>query len=183
MTIKDTASSAQMAANYRPSHPEHFRVEHGTDGDFTSRLVACKDYPSGSLIVKLDADTPVPVAHPVYTTVQTGEAAHVELNCDLTYMNHSCYPNVQVNTSTWEFIAARDIAAGEELTFFYPSTEWSMEQPFDCWCGADKCLGKVCGAKDAPKDILNLNHLNDHIIQLLAKQAGSPEVVEDLITF
>jgi hypothetical protein len=41
----------------------------------------------------------------------------------------------------------------------------------------------VRDAKDAPKEMLDLNHLNDHIIQLLTKQAGTPELVEDLITF
>jgi hypothetical protein len=47
----------QIAANnYKPTHPEHFRVEHSTDGNSTSRLVACKDYPSGSFIIKLDKE-------------------------------------------------------------------------------------------------------------------------------
>jgi len=35
-------------------------------------------------------------------------------------------------------VAARDLAADDELTFFYPSTEWSMAEPFDCWCGAER---------------------------------------------
>ncbi|KAI8057014.1 hypothetical protein BDF22DRAFT_740530 [Syncephalis plumigaleata] len=129
MTMTKKKSHAQPASNNdKSTHPELFRVEHGTDGNFTSRLVACKDYPSGSLIVKLDKKILVPVAHPVYTTVQTGEQSH--------YMG---------------LTAARDIASGEEMTFFYPSTEWNMDQPFDCWCGADKLLAKQAGTPELLK--------------------------------
>ncbi|KAI9591145.1 hypothetical protein BDF19DRAFT_456114 [Syncephalis fuscata] len=184
MTIKKSTKSSAAADNYQPTHPDHFRVKYGNSGNYTSRLVATKDYPANSEIIKLDAKTLVSVPDPVYTTVQTGEKSHVELNCDLTFMNHSCNPNVHINTHTWELTAARDIAAGDEMTFFYPSTEWHMDQPFDCWCGSEKCIGKVCGAKDAPKDILSLNYLNDHIIQMLSQhEANKHETVGDLISF
>lgn len=43
--------------------------------------------------------------------------------------------------------ALQDVAPGAELTFFYPSTEWDMETPFDCCCGAAGCLGRIAGAK------------------------------------
>jgi hypothetical protein len=36
---------------------------------------------------------------------------------------------------------------GEELTFFYPSTEWDMDQGFSCFCGSKACLGYISGAK------------------------------------
>ena len=32
--------------------------------------------------------------------------------------------------------ALRPISEGDELTFFYPSTEWAMAEPFECGCGA-----------------------------------------------
>ena len=47
-------------------------------------------------------------------------------------------------------MAGRDIAAGEELTYFYPSTEWEMDRPFRCLCGAPDCVGVVSGAKAPP---------------------------------
>lgn len=37
----------------------------------------------------------------------------------------------------WEVRVSEDgegLKEGDELTFFYPSTEWSMAQPFDCLC-------------------------------------------------
>ena len=36
------------------------------------------------------------------------------------------------------------------LTFFYPSTEWRMEQGFECACGEEGCLGEE-GRAMAPK--------------------------------
>ena len=56
-------------------------------------------------------------------------------------VNHSCEPNVAFDlTSTdkqkWHARALRDIHPGETMTYFYPSTEWDMEQSFECQCGA-----------------------------------------------
>ena len=56
--------------------------------------------------------------------------------------NHSCSPNTafQISSSIpeheWAFVALANIDVGEEFGFFYPSTEWDMDQPFDCHCGA-----------------------------------------------
>jgi len=32
------------------------------------------------------------------------------------------------------------------VTFFYPSNEWLMVQPFGCMCGAPSCLRRIEGA-------------------------------------
>lgn len=62
----------------------------------------------------------------------------MELNSDMVYINHSCAPNVAMDVDRMVVRALEDIAIGEELSFFYPSTEWEMEQPFECWCNSDK---------------------------------------------
>ena len=54
-------------------------------------------------------------------------------------VNHSCDPNVAFDVSSgdksnWRLKALKNISKGESLEFFYPSTEWSMTQPFDCLC-------------------------------------------------
>ena len=59
------------------------------------------------------------------------------------------------------------IHAGTPVTFFYPSTEWEMAQPFDCFCGSKECLGTISGAKDIPRQILRKYFLNQHIKQAL----------------
>jgi len=41
----------------------------------------------------------------------------------------------------------KGLKIGDELSFYYPSTEWEMTQSFDCLCGTASCLGKISGAK------------------------------------
>lgn len=50
------------------------------------------------------------------------------------FLNHSCSPNCRVDGRL--LVALRDLAAGEELTFDYNATEWSLATPFPCACGA-----------------------------------------------
>jgi len=62
---------------------------------------------------------------------------------DAELFNHSCSPNVGV-VGQIVFVARRDIAVNEELTFDYDTTETSGE-PFECECGADNCRKVVGG--------------------------------------
>ncbi|MEQ1692565.1 MAG: SET domain-containing protein-lysine N-methyltransferase [Gemmatimonas sp.] len=61
-------------------------------------------------------------------------------------VNHSCAPNVAFDMAQLALVALTDLRAGDELVYFYPSTEWQMAQPFDCACGAPDCLGVIDGA-------------------------------------
>ena len=51
----------------------------------------------------------------------------------------------------------------DEFTFFYPSTEWSMAEQFDCNCGRQTCIGRISGAADLPLGILTRFRLTDSI--------------------
>jgi hypothetical protein len=59
---------------------------------------------------------------------------------------------------------------GDELTFFYPSTEWDMAQKFECKCGEDVCAGTIGGAKDMEEEVLTKYWLNGHIEELLEEK-------------
>jgi hypothetical protein len=84
---------------------------------------------------------------PNYLTVQISESEHIMLMPEfLQYINHSCDPNVFFDTEKFELIALRDIEENEELFFFYPSTELSMDQAFSCLCGSSNCLQQIQGA-------------------------------------
>jgi hypothetical protein len=72
------------------------------------------------------------------------------------YINHSCDPNciTVFKNHQVSLVARRAIAAGQELTFNYNSTEWDlmeqeryMRQPciFRCACGAAACAGTIMG--------------------------------------
>ncbi len=87
-------------------------------------------------------------SQPNYLTVQIDENVHIELlpEC-LECCNHSCDPNCFFDTTRMHFVTLRAIAPGEEFTFFYPSAEWDMDQPFECHCGSSQCLGVIKGAR------------------------------------
>lgn len=72
------------------------------------------------------------------------------------------------------------LRAGNELTFFYPSTEWDMAQPFDCLCKHKECRGMISGAKDMPIDILSEYWLNAHIEELLQEKNSALNKGSDL---
>jgi hypothetical protein len=84
---------------------------------------------------------------------------------NLSLVNHSCEPNAAFdlsssNKSEWHLRALKDIHPGDygnhislrgsdlfsfydrsTVTFFYPSTEWDMAQPFKCKC--DEPVGSI----------------------------------------
>ena len=49
------------------------------------------------------------------------------------FLNHSCRPNATVARRA--LIAIKPIAAGEEITFDYNTTEYEIASPFHCRCG------------------------------------------------
>lgn len=101
---------------------------------------------------------------PSYLTVQKDDDEHIHLTpAHLQYVNHSCAPNAFFDTTYMLLIALKAIAAGEEITFFYPSSEWDMAQSFSCRCGSEQCLGEIKGAAHLPADVLIRYHLTDYI--------------------
>jgi hypothetical protein len=147
------------------------RVEH-RPGDFASRAVSLVSLPAGAVFARITTPTPATKA---YTSVQASRELHIELNSDLVFINHSCEPTLVFDMQRWEVRVSDTLAGGlqpgMELTFFYPSTEWHMAQPFDCLCGKKACHGTVSGAKDMPAGALRGYYLNGHIEELLAEKA------------
>ncbi|KAK2737629.1 hypothetical protein FQN55_000985 [Onygenales sp. PD_40] len=178
----------------QPSHPESIAIRSSpalasnsdsTSPSFNLTAVAAKDTPANTLLAK-NTSTTLATAKD-YSTVQISRSEHIRLNSDLLYCNHSCDPNVRFVTSTLaspeaglekpvsgaiEVWSTRDIPAGEELRFFYPSTEWEMAQPFQCSCGAEKCLGVVDGAKKVDTEVLRRYWLSAHIESLVNEREG-----------
>jgi len=104
-------------------------------------------------------------------TVQVAEDRHIELAPTyLELINHSCDPNVFFDAQRWQLVALRTIAPGDELCFFYPSTEWEMASPFECGCGSQRCLGRITGASKLPREVLAGHRLAPHVHRLLALQ-------------
>ena len=101
---------------------------------------------------------------PTYLTVQTGEHKHITLEPSfLQYINHSCDPNVFFDTTHMQLLALKEIQPGDELMFFYPSSEWEMTQSFDCFCGTKQCLHKIQGAVHLSEEEAQRYKLTDFI--------------------
>lgn len=129
-------------------------------------LHALTPFKAGDLVSKFYAGDIY--QEPNYLTVQRGIDEHITLRPEfLQYINHSCNPNVFFNTTSMEVIAIRDIEPNEEFSFFYPSTELDMAQPFLCYCGTKNCLQNIKGAKYIPGEILKTYRLTDFIQQQL----------------
>lgn len=59
------------------------------------------------------------------------------------FLNHSCAPTAML--SGRRLLARVPLAIGDEVTFDYDTTEWTMAEPFDCGCGHVGCRGRVAG--------------------------------------
>jgi SET domain len=101
---------------------------------------------------------------PTYLTVQTGDDTHITLQPEyLQYINHGCNPNVFFDTTSFLLVCLRPLEPGDELTFFYPSTEWNMVQPFSCFCESSNCLRHIQGASYLSNETLSKYRLTDFI--------------------
>ena len=110
---------------------------------FGKTIISNTSIPSGTLIYEIKdyeiKDTPN------YQTIQIGKNLHLQDSGAISFMNHSCNPNCIIDTKLLGVYAIKNIIKGDELTFFYPSTEWILSQPFKCNCNYDNCIGYVDG--------------------------------------
>ncbi|KAL7944643.1 hypothetical protein V8C42DRAFT_325436 [Trichoderma barbatum] len=155
----------------QPSHPDVQEVV-VSGADFMTKSLSKVTVPPFGLFTKLEFPPCTVANETTYATVQMGKDKHLNLNSDLLYINHSCEPSLHFDMRNMKIVAGpKGLQPGDELTFFYPSTEWSMAQPFNCFCGKPTCKKVITGAKDMPSKLLDGLWLNDHIHELLEEQA------------
>ncbi|EXJ91019.1 hypothetical protein A1O1_04126 [Capronia coronata CBS 617.96] len=179
-------AQAQLQRQFKsPTHPSVIRVVQ-QPGSFASYSESTTTQPPGALVARLTSPPLTFVPGKSWSTVQVSETQHIELNCDFLYLNHSCEPSLELHVVPdggdldnakpvieVRVAARRDehgnpqgIKPGDELTFFYPSTEWIMDQPFECRCATKSCKGWISGARDMTPDQLRGYFLNAHIEDL-----------------
>ena len=142
-----------------------------TENKFRS-LITKQAYKKGEIICEIPTEKVIDKANRY--TVQIGRDRHTEVG-KLSALNHSCDPNVLLDTENLQMVACRDIQEGEELFFFYPSSEWEMDAPFICLCGASNCIHVVAGARFLPLSTLENHYLNRHIRELMIELLNHTE--------
>lgn len=143
-----------------------------TENKFRS-LITKQAYKKGEIICEIPTEKVIDTANRY--TVQIGRDRHTEVG-KLSALNHSCDSNVILDTENLKMVARRDIDVGEELSFFYPSTEWEMDAPFICLCGASNCIHVVAGARFLPLSTLENHYLNTHIREMMIKLLNDTEL-------
>ncbi|HSL45261.1 MAG TPA: SET domain-containing protein-lysine N-methyltransferase [Anaerolineales bacterium] len=143
-----------------------------TENKFRS-LITKQAYKKGEVICEIPTAKVVDTANRY--TVQIGRDRHTEVG-KLSALNHSCDPNVILDTENLKMVARRDIEEGEELSFFYPATEWEMDAPFICLCGASNCIHVVAGARFLPLSTLENHYLNRHIREMMIELLNNTEL-------
>lgn len=130
-------------------------------------VVATAPFAQGSLLHEFGVREFVP--GPTYFSVQIGPDQHIHLAPEfLQYINHGCNPNIYFDVAGRQLVCLKDIAANEEITFFYPSMEWALLLPFECHCGSSDCIGRVQGAAHLDKTALSKHRFAEHILQKLS---------------
>ena len=127
-------------------------------------VVAMRAFAAGTVVATITGHRETVEANRF--SVQVGVSTHIDDLGPFTYLNHSCVPNVFFDTTALALTAIRDIDVGDELSFFYPSTEWQMAEAFDCHCGAAECVGLITGAAMLPDNVLTRYQINRHIEEL-----------------
>jgi hypothetical protein len=151
---------------YRIISDHHFAVVRQNLTNDQKAFFAQMSYQPGDVIATFSAGKIM--SEPTYLTVQVDVDKHIMLQPEhLQYINHSCDPNVFFDTYTMQVIALRAIEEGNEMTFFYPSTEWDMAQPFTCYCGSPNCLGEIKGSAHIRPEVLRNYKLTRFIQQQL----------------
>lgn len=112
----------------------------GQKGMFTIKPVVWEE-------ILIYYDGPV-IDHPTRYSIQIDDEKHIEGTPDSNaYLNHSCAANCYVDWKGVYLRAKRNIAAGEELTCNYLTTDWELHEKFVCHCGAPNCYGELKGFK------------------------------------
>lgn len=108
-------------------------------------------------------------------TIQIDEHRHQAGTNEIDdYLNHSCDPNCALDFERLELVAVRSLAAGEELSFNYLTSEWDMAAPFACGCGSAACIGTIAGfrhLRPAQQDALE-RLVSPYLRQRLATERG-----------
>ena len=95
---------------------------------------------------------------------------YLDFNDDIEMlMNHSCDPNTWFE-GDWQMVARRAIAAGEEITYDYSTSDTEF-LGLKCRCGSGLCRGVITGAEYQDLDFQRryANHFLSYVGELISR--------------
>lgn len=124
-------------------------------------LFAAKELPKDSLVAEVTAFDNIPYSWEVFPQLDANLQAKIMGFCSASeteffgpkdfnylpinwYMNHSCEPNVGFDVEG-NFVAMRNIAQDEELTWDYAFDETNPKFKMDCHCNTSTCRKTITG--------------------------------------
>jgi hypothetical protein len=147
-------------------------IKYDRDSD-SFYIVASKDISKNDFITNLNK-LPILSTNNKYAITKNLSEYYDTASSILQYTNHSCDSNIMITKDGSDFIAKKDIKAGEMITFNYNTTEYEVIRPFDCLCKEDCCIGKVRGFKhlNQTQQMFLLNNYNcSPLIQNVGKKS------------
>ncbi len=124
-------------------------VEVRSSGQLGRSVYALRDLKKGDIVVKGIVEKVIENRGEHTVTIH---GVHVVLEGPACLLNHSCNQNcmhVFIESGTFDFVARRDIDAGEQITHDTSAYEYEVEHfSQKCLCGSDNCRGEVKGWKD-----------------------------------
>lgn len=138
-------------------------------GGMGETAFALANIPAGELLFRFicpephesseaSADNELVLPFPTMYTICVRDGHHMIPHRGSECLSHSCDPNAKVSIGDrdlptgerklcMDFVATKVIQQGDVVSWNYLTTEWDMDCPFDCMCGAATCFGRIAGFK------------------------------------
>ena len=121
-------------------------------------VFALQDFQPGDLVIS--AKSMQTCSEPNSHTIQVDWNQHVLMNLPALLLNHVCNSANLVarrnSHGAYDFYAHRNVAAKDELTFDYETTEYALQAEFECHCGDSKCRRQLKGFAYHGSDVLQV---------------------------
>jgi hypothetical protein len=123
------------------------------DDDGCRRLYAACFIAAGTVIFAFDRNfVTTPGRH--HLRIDEGVfQASLHADAHENFVNHSCDPNAGIGWGDLTLIARKDIAANEEITYDYLTSDLDeADDCFVCNCGSPNCRDVIRGFRNLPTD-------------------------------
>lgn len=165
----EVTSEVQEANDRHSGDLQLKKVNEHQWGVFASRTFAKgSTVISSTLIPRTDNPSSTSCSH----SIQIDWNKHILMKLPARFLNHSCDPNIGVDgggvngASSYDFVALRDIEAGEEVRFDYETTEYEVGAFSECHCVATNCRGVIRGYKHS-SDVIQSKYGGENVAHYL----------------